>query len=66
MDERLAQLLDQAIDHFPDYDLDAEDCLIVTRVSLRAFLTYIEYANPDNTQMKACIEAILMAIPIDD
>lgn len=66
MDERLSQRLDQAADYHPEYDLDPDDMLIITRVTLQAFQDYLGVVNPGSKEIEACLSAVILAIPIDD
>lgn len=66
MDERLRQRLDLAADHHPEYDLEADDMLTITRVALQAFLDYLEATTPNSKELAASLAAVILSIPPDD
>lgn len=66
MDERLAQLLEQAADHHPEYDLEPDDMLIITRISLQAFKDYCEKYFIERGVLASALDGIILAMPIDD
>lgn len=66
MDERLRQQLDLAGDHHPEYDLEPEDMLIITRVTLQAFLDHLHATSLSEGTISQALTQVILAIPIDN